>query len=140
MGNFAGNHSEIWEVMQQHPGILVLHDQLMNNFFQQITMVPEYGGNSITGEQEYLKLMRTCYGEQGEDAGRTLFKSYMGKDKQRIWNSDAALAYPLLELVLARSMAVFSHAGFFIENLKKYFYGPTGFAYLPNTIKHSQTN
>jgi glycosyltransferase involved in cell wall biosynthesis len=140
IGNYAGNHKEIWEVMCQYPGILVLHDQLMQNFFYQITMVPEYGGNSITGEQEYLELMRTCYGERGTIVGKALFTPYIGEGKQRIWNSDAAKAYPLLEPVLAKSTAVFSHANFFIQKIKEVFYGPTGFAYLPHLIKSNQSD
>lgn len=140
MGNFAGNHREIWEVMQRHPGILVLHDQMMQNFFQQITMVSDYGGNSITGEQEYLSIMRTCYGMQGEDVGKALFKSYLGNDKQRIWNSEAAMAFPLLEPVLAKSTAVFSHALFFIKKIKDMFFGPTGFAYLPHSKQSIQAD
>ena len=140
IGNYAGNHKEIWDVMGGYPGILVLHDQIMQNFFQQITMVPDFGGNPQTGEREYLELMRTCYGEQGESAGKALFKSYIGEDKQRIWSSDAAMVYPLLEPVLAKATAVFSHAGFFIDKLKDSFYGPTGFAYLPHIIKPSQTD
>jgi glycosyltransferase involved in cell wall biosynthesis len=140
MGNFAGNHKEIWEVMCQYPGILVLHDQLMQNFFHQITMVPDFGGDTKTGEQEYLKLMRSCYGEAGETAGKALFTSSIGVSRQRIWSSDAAMAYPLLEPVLAKATAVFSHANFFIEKIKDIFYGPTGFAYLPHIIKSPQTD
>ena len=41
MGNFAGNHKEIWEVMCQYPGILVLHDQLMQNFSSYVPSKPK---------------------------------------------------------------------------------------------------
>jgi glycosyltransferase involved in cell wall biosynthesis len=134
MGNYARNHREVWEVMQRHPGILLLHDQIMQNFFQQITMMSEFGGDPAQGEREYLRLlMRTCYGEQGEAAGKARFASYMGENKERIWLSEAAMAYPLFEPLLTKATAVFSHAAFFIEKIKEHFYGPTGYAYLPYT-------
>jgi len=131
MGNYARNHREVWEVMQQYPGILLLHDQIIQNFFQQITMMSEFGGDPQQGEREYLRLMRTCYGEQGEAAGKARFASYMGENKERIWLSEAAMAYPLFEPLLTKATAVFSHAAFFIEKIKEHFYGPTGYAYLP---------
>jgi glycosyltransferase involved in cell wall biosynthesis len=132
MGNYARNHKAVWEVMQRFPGVLLLHDQIMQNFFQQITMLPEFGGNSVTGEREYLKLMRNSYGEQGEAAGIALFDPYMGERKVRIWASNTAMAYPLFEPLLAKATAVFSHAAFFMEKIKQHFYGPTGYAYLPH--------
>jgi len=131
MGNYARNHREVWQVMQRHAGILLLHDQIMQNFFHQITLMPEFGGHAVTGEQDYLKLMRTCYGEQGEAAGKALFTSYMGDKQERIWLSEAAMVYPLFEPLLAKATAVFSHAAFFIERIKEKFYGPAGYAYLP---------
>ncbi len=139
MGNFAGYHKEIWEVLQRYPGILLLHDQLMQNFFYQITMLPDFGGHPVTGESKYLEVMRTCYGEEGEAAGKALYKTYFGEEKKRIWESDAALAYPLLEPLLAKVTGVFSHASFFVNKIKEYFYGPTGFSYLPQTHVSSQT-
>ncbi len=138
MGNYAGNHREIWEIMQKYEGILLLHDQFMQNFFYQITMGPKYGGNAETGEAEYLRIMRECYGNQGEAAGKGMYKPYFGEGKVRIWDSDAATGYPLLEPILAKAIAVFSHADFFINNIKTNFYGPTGYAYLPYIPKLSQ--
>lgn len=140
MGNYARNHKEVWEVMQRSPGILLLHDQVMQNFFHQITMMPEFGGDPWQGEREYLKMMRACYGEQGEVAGKALYNSYMGGNKERIWLSDAAMAYPLFEPLLTKATAVFSHAAFFIDMIKEHFYGPTGYAYLPYVPDAQQTD
>ena len=132
MGNYARYHKDVWEIMQRYPGILLIHDQIMQNFFHQITMLPEFGGSPSRGESDYLQLMRTCYGEPGEAAGRVLFDSYMGEKKERIWLSEAAIAYPLFEPLLKKATAVFSHAAFFMEKIKEHFYGPTGYAYLPH--------
>lgn len=140
MGNYALYHRAVWQVMQKYPGILLLHDQIMHNFFHQITMLPEFGGDPLTGEREYVKLMRACYGEQGEAAAKALFTSYIGENKVRIWESPATMAYPLFEPLLAKTTAVFSHAAFFIEKIQNYFYGPTGYAYLPCVPDRLQTN
>ncbi len=131
MGNYAGYHKEIWEVMRQYPGILILHDQIMQNFFSQITLNPAYGGNSKTGEIAYLEIMRNCYGEEGEIAGRAFYKSNFGNDKVRLWDSTTAFAYPILDPILHQATAVFTHASFFLDIIKNRFYGPTGYAYLP---------
>ncbi len=131
MGNYARNHKDIWEVMQRYPGILLLHDQIMQNFFHQITMMPEFGGSPITGEDEYLNIMRESYGEQGELAGNAMYSGYAGETNARLWASPAAMAYPLFERLLDNATAVFSHAAFFIEKVKDHFFGATGYAYLP---------
>ena len=140
MGNYAGNHREIWQLMQQYPGVVLMHDQIMQNFFFQISMIPEFGGNNLSGEDTYSKLMRTYYGERGEAAAKANFPPYSGRDLVRIWDSDAALAYPLFEPLLASAKAVFTHAAFFQKRLSKYFYGPTGYAYLPYFQKARQLN
>jgi glycosyltransferase involved in cell wall biosynthesis len=131
MGNFAGNHREIWDVMQRFPGILLLHDQLMQNFFAQITMFPEYGGDAQSGEKQYLHLMRRVYGVPGEAAARAVYRSYSNGQSVRLWDSEAALAFPLLEPLLFKSQAVFSHAAFMLRTIARQFHGPTGYAYLP---------
>jgi glycosyltransferase involved in cell wall biosynthesis len=131
MGNFAGNHGEIWEVMQRYPGILLLHDQVMQNFFAQVTMFPEYGGNPRSGAREYVEIMRNVYGLPGEAAAKTLYGPYSGEQNIRLWGSEVALAYPLIEPLLSKSTAVFSHASFMMRKIADHFYGPTGYAYLP---------
>lgn len=131
MGNYAGNHKDIWSVMQRYPGVLLLHDQIMQNFFFQITMVPEFGGNSITGEKDYSKLMRTHYGARGESASLADHEPYFSKKAVRLWDSIAATSFPLFEPLLKSATAVFTHASFFENIIRHYFYGPTGYAYLP---------
>jgi hypothetical protein len=49
MGNNARNHKDIWEIMQRNPGVLLLHDQMMQNFFSQINLNPDYGGDPTIG-------------------------------------------------------------------------------------------
>ena len=132
MGNYAGNHKQIWDVMQKHEGILLLHDQIMHQFFVELSFLREYGGNPITGEETYLKIMRGCYGERGEAAGKATYEPSFGEGRVRIWESNAALTYPLFEVVLNKATAVFTHASFFVERLRDYFYGPMGYAYLPH--------
>jgi glycosyltransferase involved in cell wall biosynthesis len=140
MGNYAGNHRDIWEVMQSYPGVLLQHDQIMQNFFAQLTMFPDFGGNANSGEQEYIRLMRASYGADGEAAGQAMWRAYFGDAKVRLWDSEIALAYPLLEPLLAKATAVFSHAAFFIDKIKDHFYGPTGYAYLPHIHETARPN
>lgn len=139
MGNYAKFHKEIWDVMQKYKGILVLHDQLMQNFFTQITMMPEFGGSITNGEVEYLNLMNTYYGVEGVNAAKGLYKPYFGGEKTRFWDSDVAITYPLFEPLLSRATGIFTHASFFAKQLQEHFFGPISYAYLPYELS-SDTN
>lgn len=140
MGNYAGNHGEIWRVMQKRPGVLLLHDQLMQNFFSQIAIMPEFGGNPDTGESEYLRLMRACYGARGGSAGKALYKPYFWEGAVRLWDSESALTYPLFEPLFDRATAVFTHASFFAGKIRDHFYGPVSHAYLPHLSPPDKKN
>ncbi len=130
MGNYLRNHGKIWEVMQMFPGIALLHDQIMLNFFVETAFIPQ----TEKSENIFLELLRKFYGPKGEFAGRKRFNSFYGEDKARLWESDALSAFPLYEPILQKTTAVFTHAGFFAEIIRDNFYGPIGYAYLPQSL------
>jgi len=143
MGNFAGNHKEIWEVMERYPGIVIPHDQLMQNFFIQAFAMKEYGGDEINGFQKYSELMSELYGEVGKRAAAAKYPGYFN-DEGPIWNSAGALEFPMVERLFKSARGLFIHSGSFAESAREKFNGPIQWSYLPlplpNAIEHPPEN
>lgn len=132
MGNYAGYHKDIWEVMQHYEGILILHDQTMHGFFQQLFNV-----NELSEEQdltEYKELVKKHYGFFGISAVNAVFKEHT------LSNKELAAQFSLLQPILEKAKAVFTHADFFADRIKNVFYGPIGISYLPYKTKENLSN
>lgn len=127
MGNFAGNHREIYDVSQKYSGVVVLHDQTMSGFWGQYFVFKEFGGDPVNGFNGYVELFRKYYGTGGEsdaisarDSGEFAF-----------YEHPSVKAYRLIEPVINNSIGVFTHARFFCDELKKIYNGPLAYSYLP---------
>lgn len=127
IGNFAGNHRDIYDMSQKKPGIVILHDQTMYSYWGQYYLMPEFGGDSIQGFQPYRNMYRQYYGETAEMLAVEAYQSghYPIYDYKNI--SD----YKLIEPVVKNAIGVFTHAKFFIDRIKDFFNGPIGYTYLP---------
>jgi glycosyltransferase involved in cell wall biosynthesis len=68
MGNDPRYHHAIWRMSQQHPGIVILHDVMMQHFFSGLLF-----HNFGLTRRGYLELMERHHGEKG----RTLAESHL---------------------------------------------------------------
>ena len=68
MGNDPRYHHAIWRMSQQHPGVVILHDVMMQHFFSGLVF-----HNFGLTRREYLELMERHHGEKG----RTLAESHL---------------------------------------------------------------
>lgn len=127
MGNFAGNHRDIYDVSQKYSGIVILHDQTMSGFWGQYYTFPEFGGDAVSGHSPYIELFRSSYGEKAADYAETAYKS----GHYPVYDYGDMHKYHLIEPTIRNVLGVFTHAGFFCREIKKYFNGPVGYTYLP---------
>lgn len=134
MGNFAGYHKAIWEVMKKLKGVVILHDQTMHSLFHQMLCMPEYGGDSEHGYERYQRLLEYYYGNKGVKATNSI---WIDNDPV-ISNTELVSRLRLLQPLLENAKAVFTHAEFFADQLKDEFLGPIGYSYLPYNIQKGE--
>jgi len=93
IGNEPGFHGAIYEMALQEPGIVVLHEFMLQHLIRGITI-------DRRRAPEWVGLMRAVYGEKGE----SLARRYLGTGAQRdLWG------YPLFEPIVDVSQGVIVH-------------------------------
>jgi len=135
MGNFSGFHREIYEVSKQFPGVIIQHDRTMFHFFNQMHVIPEYGGNPETGLPEFQKLLITYHGDIGKQAASSIYAEngvYFNDPEKAIWGG---MQFPLLQPITENALGVFTHCGGFTKELKEVYNGPTDYSYLPVNVQ-----
>ncbi|MCC5636206.1 glycosyltransferase [Nostoc sp. CHAB 5844] len=116
IGNNADFHTNIWQMSQQFPGLVVLHDASLHHLFGGIYR------DRWQDQKTYLQLMSYYYGETGK------------KLAERFWNSQISTEwmaenFPLTELAIAGSLGVIVHNPEVEQNLLKKLHIPVH--YLP---------
>ena len=124
MGNYAGYHWAIYEVMLRVPGILILHDRTMHFFFKQYCAI-KYGAGSDAARTTWLQMLRNEYGSIGE-------RIYEIHDSSSVMEQNEQIAaVPFLRLMCDKAAGVFTHTFSFAEQLRSVTIAPVGAAYLP---------
>jgi glycosyltransferase involved in cell wall biosynthesis len=111
MGNNYEAHGYIYEAIKVFPGVVVLHDYVLQGFHAE-----RY---NATGEFEtYRRLQKKYYGESGESIAKNIARP----ETIPIWESAAALDYPLNEDILESAKAVIVHSNFVKEKIQAGFH------------------
>lgn len=93
MGNHAHFHEYIYRTLLKYPGIVVLHEYVLQHFIQGITL--------LRGDQPgYVEEMRYCYGRTG---------AYLAQQLLDINQAVDPWAYPLFERVVDASLGIIVH-------------------------------
>lgn len=114
LGNNAQFHHHIWQVSRQSPGIVILHDEKLQDFFYMLS--PD--------KNNYIQYMKECYGEEGEKNGRLFLNGHHSM-------TFMAENYPLTSLALENALAVMSHNRDTYLNLTSTNQWLTGYTPLP---------
>jgi glycosyltransferase involved in cell wall biosynthesis len=119
IGNNPIFHGSIWEVSQRHPGVIVLHDYSLQEFFYSLYL----------GRWEdlaaYLTQMEFYYGESGRREAEACFRN-----KGQML-SELAERYPLTKLALENALGVLVHTREALDKLKRDGHCPLTYAPLP---------
>jgi glycosyltransferase involved in cell wall biosynthesis len=94
LGNHVGHLGPVYEVYRRAPGIVVLHDKVMQDFF--------YQGSSPT---DYYRLMTYYYGQAGSDAALAALT-----DSSTLRDAAFAESFPLFEPCLSNAEAALTHS------------------------------
>ncbi len=108
MGNYYPAHHFVYEALKRHPGIVVLHDYVLQGFYaQRFEAKGGYG--------EYESLLKRYYGHKGAEIARNV----AGKLTVPIWETEEALEYPLNEEILDLALALIVHSNFVRDMVRK---------------------
>jgi glycosyltransferase involved in cell wall biosynthesis len=101
IGNNVLFHEWIWNVACRHPGIVVLHDTVLHEFFTSLLL------DSTGGEAAYLDAVRRCHGAVALRSAQRMLRGEFTADA-------LAIDIPLTRLALerARGAVVHTSAGF----------------------------
>jgi len=98
IGNDPQYHGAIWAVSRQHPGIVVLHDLKLQDFF--LVLAEQ---NRFIDKDDYLRMTAFHYG----NAGRKLAESYFGRT---ISLGELADHCSLVKFATENALAVVAHS------------------------------
>ena len=118
MGNNPLYHRSIWQVSRRLPGIMVLHDLRLQDFFTCVFR------DFFADREGYLRLMQRYYGDAGCRAGEELWSGRRNME-------DMATAFPLTSACTENSIGVVVHTPGGLESLKPGSSYPLGFIPFP---------
>jgi glycosyltransferase involved in cell wall biosynthesis len=95
IGNNTGLHGDIFRVASAHPGVVILHDTVLQHFFAGLAV--HHGWRA-----EYLAAMRRHHGPEGLQEGRRLLAGEVGA-------GELASRFPLPLAAADRATAVVCH-------------------------------
>lgn len=98
MGNDPRYHHAIWEISRQHPGVVILHDVMLQHFFSGLVFQ-----NIGLNRREYLELIERYHGPKG----RVLAERHL---HGLLDTEELAQSCPLTEAAIENALAVVVHS------------------------------
>jgi len=101
MGNNFSAHRYIYEAMKRFPGIVVLHDYVLQGFYAEML-------KATRDPDRYLSLLQRYYPRDGA----RLAQRMIDRLPQPIWESELAMQFPLNEEIIGMAQALIVHSDF----------------------------
>src|ERR1043165_1731725 len=98
MGNDPRYHHAIWHLSQRHPGIVILHDLMMQHFFSGLVF-HDRGLN----RRQYFELVERYHGTKGRVLAETHVQGLLGTE-------ELAQRCPLTEAATENALAIVVHS------------------------------
>ncbi len=107
MGNYYKGHRYIYESLKRFPGIVVLHDYVLQGFYAE-----QY---DATGDfHQYREFLEKYYSANGTEIAQSIAE----RSAFPIWESSKALDFPLNEEIIEYSKALIVHSDFVLKRIK----------------------
>lgn len=130
LGNNEENHLQVLNALKQQPGIVVLHDYVMQH-----ALVTDIFVRQEQPELYYWLLAR-YYGRDGACAAQEAY-ALQRQRSERVgyWDSAAVQRFPLFEVVAQLASGCVVHSHFFEDKLRPVFPGPVLNTRIPCDLK-----
>ncbi len=107
MGNYYAGHRYVYEALLRFPGVVVLHDFVMQGFYaEQYDETGDY--------HRYARLQEQYYGEQG----RIIAEKIKVRSPVPIWEAPDAVQFPLNEEIISHARGLIVHSDFVRERIQ----------------------
>jgi glycosyltransferase involved in cell wall biosynthesis len=101
MGNFYEGHRYIYESLKRFPGIVVLHDYVLQGFYAERF-------EATRDFESYRSLLIKYYGEKGKEIAQGILERH----PVPIWESEQAFYFPMNEEILEYAKALIVHSDY----------------------------
>jgi glycosyltransferase involved in cell wall biosynthesis len=108
MGNYYRAHRFVYEALRKFPGIVVLHDYVLQGFYVERAGVER----NFKG---YRELLQRYYGKKGLEIAEVVAR----RAYPPIWESEDALNFPLNEEILDLATGVIVHSDFVKKRVER---------------------
>lgn len=115
MGNYYPAHHFVYDALKKFPGIVVLHDFVLQGFYARRYEVEGH-------YREYEGLEAKYYGEKGRQIAQTVAE----RITIPVWETEEALEFPLNEEILELATAVIVHSDFVKKRIQEKATKPVG--------------
>jgi glycosyltransferase involved in cell wall biosynthesis len=103
LGNYAPYHAQIFRVSEAHPGVVILHDYVMVNFFY--AYVQSAGHRTVA----MRLLLEKHYG----------YEASKSADNPRLCEAENAIKYPLCEAAVTGSLGAVVHSDYVAVRIER---------------------
>lgn len=104
LGNHGGIHGGIWQVSRQHPGIVVLHDLCLHDFFAMVFL------RTLQQPDAHVAALERWYGAEGRRAGEAFQCGGIAAE-------DMARRFPLTREAVKGALGVVTHSSRALHDL-----------------------
>ena len=98
MGNDPRYHHAIWQISRQHPGVVILHDVMLQHFFSGLVF-----HDAGLNRREYLELVERHHGARGRVAAEKHLNGLLDTE-------ELAQIFPLTNAAIENALAVVVHS------------------------------
>jgi glycosyltransferase involved in cell wall biosynthesis len=106
LGNHGGFHSGIWEVSRQHPGIVVLHDLCVHDFFEMVFLRIQHRPDA------YFAILEQWYGQEGRHAAEAFCAGGISA-------ASMTQLFPLTRAMVQGALGVITHTSGALEAIRE---------------------
>jgi glycosyltransferase involved in cell wall biosynthesis len=108
IGNDYPNNRSAYEALKKYPGIVVLHDYVLQGFYaERFSETKDFN--------EYLQLLKKYYFKKGEEIARNVAEPMSAP----IWETEESFEYPLNEEIVEYAKALIVHSNLVKERIQR---------------------
>jgi glycosyltransferase involved in cell wall biosynthesis len=130
--NFGNSlfHRDVFPMSQRVPGVAILHDFVLHNFFAACFLERPNGAGA------YFEIMERVYGPAGREAAAASVRPNgsdwrVREDGPPLWATERVVDFPLFEPVLQQATGIVVHSTFLLDRVRKVSEAPSRRLFLP---------
>ncbi|HTD24035.1 MAG TPA: glycosyltransferase [Terriglobales bacterium] len=119
MGDYLPYHDSLHTVLQQHSGLIILHDRVLHHFYASLYL------SKMKDPEKYISEMSLFYGVEGQEFAKSLDPSAPALGTNEVTR------FPLYERAIANASGIVVHSPGHAELIRQRWIGPVKALFLP---------